>query len=138
MRTLAVTTVGAALALGGGGGVMGTTREEAGVHVELVYLGPSLQYFVRPDVFIGGGVGFVGQTVRVAAPVPASDDTGAVTLRVGLAGLQRRRHALNVSAESIVGRFDGRWTTGGFFLVGYQLYWSLPGTRLDRSRPASL
>jgi len=95
------------------------TKPVLGQDVQFVtgFLGPSLQYWLSDQAFVGGGLG-----IGILSTDQKDDegDTGlGIDLRAGYNFYISRNHAFHVAAELTPGVFDGGVVTG----IGLQLGW---------------
>lgn len=100
--------------------VAGVTYFENDVSLTQAFIGPSLQYFVNDNLFVGGGLG-IG-TVRIANDNDsASENDLGLDLRIGYSFNPGARHSFNASLEVTPTDIDGFTWTGIGILLGYQL-----------------
>ena len=99
----------------------GVTYSDDGGSIKQAFFGPSAQYFVSPNAFIGGGVGL--GVARASLDGFGSDsETGfALDLRAGYTFNPDAKHAFNASIEITPAFIEDVTFTGIAFLAGYQL-----------------
>jgi hypothetical protein len=94
------------------------------ITITSTFIGPSLQYWLNPQFWIGGGVGFANAQALTGNPDGTgsfSQDTGlALDLRIGVTFAQHWRRSWNLSAEVIPAFYGDSEITGVAFELGYQ------------------
>jgi len=99
----------------------GVTYSDDGGSITQAFFGPSAQYFVSPNVYVGGGVG-LGVARLVIDGVGDDSETGfALDLRAGYTFNPEAKHAFNASIEITPAFIEDVTFTGIAFLAGYQL-----------------
>ncbi|MGE0548673.1 MAG: hypothetical protein AB7O24_27280 [Kofleriaceae bacterium] len=101
--------------------IAGVSDSQNGVTAVAVFAGPSLQYWVNDNLWLGGGAGLA----RVAV-VSSENDVNAgingfgLDLRGGYTFSSSSPNTFNVSLELTPGFYDGGSITGIAILAGYQ------------------
>ncbi len=81
------------------GRIAGGTYSESAGRLTQWYLGPAIQYWVSPDIWIGGGIGFGGAQVSLNNSTSDSDTGFGIDLRAGYTFNSASVHSFNVSLE---------------------------------------
>lgn len=101
------------------GRIAGVSDSQNGVTAVAVFVGPSLQYWLDNNFWLGGGAGFS----RVAA-FADGDSIGingfGLDLRAGYTFTPSSENTFNLSVELTPGFYDGGNITGIALLAGYQ------------------
>lgn len=99
----------------------GVTYSEDGGSITQAFFGPSAQYFVSPNAFVGGGIGLGVARVSIDG-IGSDSETGfALDLRAGYTFNPDSKHAFNASVEITPAFIEDLNFTGIAFLAGYQL-----------------
>ncbi len=98
----------------------GVTYVEDGGSLTQAFFGPSLQYWVTPNAWIGGGVG-LGVARIVVDGFGSDSETGfALDARAGYTFNPGSKHSFNISAEITPAFIEEATFTGIAILFGYQ------------------
>lgn len=99
----------------------GVTYSDDGGSITQAFFGPSVQYFVSPNAFVGGGLGLGIARLEIDG-VGSDTETGfAVDLRAGYSFNPGAKHSFNASVEITPAFIEDLTFTGIAFLAGYQL-----------------
>jgi hypothetical protein len=99
----------------------GVTYSDDGGSITQAFFGPSVQYFVSPNAFVGGGVGLGVARIEIDGLGSDSETGFAVDLRAGYSFNPGAKHSFNASVEITPAFIEDVTFTGIAFLAGYQL-----------------
>ena len=101
--------------------IAGVTYVADGGQITQAFLGPSLQYWATPNVWLGGGIGL--GVVQIKSDFGGSDSETklGLDLRAGYTFNPNAKHSFNLSVEFTPTFFDGGTISGLGLLLGYQL-----------------
>lgn len=100
--------------------VAGVTHTEDGASITEAFFGPSVQYWVSPNLWVGGGLGLGVARVEVDGFGSDSETGLALDGRVGYTFNPQAKHSFNVSAELTPAFIEDVTFTGFALLIGYQ------------------
>lgn len=100
----------------------GVVREEEGVTLSSAVVGPAVQYWVSPRMWVKGGVGG-GRLVASIDNVTSSSDWGLGFMGgVGVEALQKKKFTIDLQFRFTTAKIEGERTNNFFGLVGFNFY----------------
>jgi opacity protein-like surface antigen len=103
--------------------VAGVTYSDDVSTISAVFFGPSAQYWVMPNVWVGGGLGLgvARASIDLGGSTASDSETGfALDLRAGYTFNPNAKHSFNASIELTPAFIEDTTFTGIGLLVGYQ------------------
>lgn len=100
--------------------IAGVTYSEAEGLITEAFFGPSVQYFVSPNAFVGGGLGLGVVRVEIDGFGSDSENGLALDLRAGYTFDPLAKHSFNVSVEYSPAFVEDTTWHGFAILGGYQ------------------
>jgi hypothetical protein len=102
------------------GRIAGVVIFPEGGQIVAGFVGPSLQYWIDNNLWIGGGAGLSITQLKADSGETASENAFGLNLRAGYTFTSNTLSTFNISVEATPGFYEGGTITGIGFLVGWQ------------------
>jgi hypothetical protein len=100
----------------------GVVKEEDGVTLSSAVVGPAVQYWASPRVWVKGGAG-AGRLVASSGKVTSSSEWGLGFLGgVGVEAVQKKKFTIDLQARFTTAKIEGERTNNFFALIGFNFY----------------